>query len=110
MPGGPRQGWAPGRWHAPCSGPAGRRGEVAAWSGVRAAPSGPVATGELDTARLVAPLPLRVPNRHHWLFACGAENRLNPKIKRFEDWLVRQIAADATLEPYREKGSDRDRQ
>ena len=25
----------------------------------------------------------------HWQFACEAANRLKPKIRRFEDWLVR---------------------
>ena len=29
---------------------------------------------------------------------------MKPKIKRFEDWLVKQIYADAGLEAYREKG------
>jgi hypothetical protein len=29
---------------------------------------------------------------------------MKPKIKRFEDWLVKQIAADPALEAYREKG------
>ena len=29
---------------------------------------------------------------------------MKPKIKRFEDWLVKQINADPMLEPYREKG------
>lgn len=65
---------------------------------------GPFATEEIKTGRLVQPFALRVPHRHNWLFACNAEHRMKPKIKRFEDWLVRQIAADPALEPYREKG------
>jgi uncharacterized membrane protein YbaN (DUF454 family) len=28
---------------------------------------------------------------------------MKPKIKRFEDWLVKQVAADPTLQEYREK-------
>ena len=44
--------------------------------------------------RLVQPFPLMVPHRHHWQFACKAEDKLKPKIKRFEDWLVKQVAAD----------------
>ena len=37
--------------------------------------------------RLVQPFALKVPHRHHWLFACKAEHRMKPKIRRFEDWL-----------------------
>jgi LysR family transcriptional regulator, glycine cleavage system transcriptional activator len=65
---------------------------------------GPFASEEIKTGRLVQPFDLRVPHRHQWLFACNAEHRMKPKIKRFEDWLVKQVAADPTLEPYREKG------
>lgn len=65
---------------------------------------GPFATEEIKTGRLVQPFPLLVPHRHQWQFACNSEHRMKPKIKRFEDWLMKQIAADPTLEPYREKG------
>lgn len=65
---------------------------------------GPFATEEIKTGRLVQPFPLLVPHRHQWQFACNSEHRMKPKIKRFEDWLVKQIAADPTLEAYREKG------
>lgn len=67
---------------------------------------GPFATEEIKTGRLVQPFPLKVPHRHNWLFACNAEHRMKPKIKRFEDWLAKQIAADPSLEPYREKGTE----
>lgn len=65
---------------------------------------GPFATEEIRNGRLVQPFPLLVPHRHQWQFAASSENRMKPKIKRFEDWLVKQVAGDATLEPYREKG------
>jgi LysR family transcriptional regulator, glycine cleavage system transcriptional activator len=65
---------------------------------------GPFASEEIKTGRLVQPFELRVPHRHQWLFACNSEHRMKPKIKRFEDWLVKQVAADPALEPYREKG------
>ncbi len=65
---------------------------------------GPFATEEIKMGRLVQPFPLLVPHRHQWQFACNGEHRMKPKIKRFEDWLVKQIAADPTLEAYREKG------
>jgi LysR family transcriptional regulator, glycine cleavage system transcriptional activator len=65
---------------------------------------GPFATEEIKTGRLVQPFPLLVPHRHQWQFACNSEHRMKPKIKRFEDWLVKQIAADPSLEAYREKG------
>jgi LysR family glycine cleavage system transcriptional activator len=65
---------------------------------------GPFATEEIKAGRLVQPFDLKVQHRHNWLFACNAEHRMKPKIKRFEDWLVKQIAADPALEAYREKG------
>ena len=65
---------------------------------------GPFATEEIKAGRLVQPFGLKVQHRHNWLFACNAEHRMKPKIKRFEDWLVKQIAADPALESYREKG------
>lgn len=65
---------------------------------------GPFATEEMKAGRLVQPFDLMVQHRHNWLFACNAEHRMKPKIKRFEDWLVKQIAADPALEAYRERG------
>jgi hypothetical protein len=60
---------------------------------------GPSATEELKAGRLVQPFPLKVPHRHNSAFACNAEHRMKPKIKRFEDWLVKQIAADPRSNP-----------
>lgn len=65
---------------------------------------GPFATEEIKTGRLAQPFPLKVQHRHNWLFACNAEHRMKPKIRRFEEWLVKQIAADPALEAYRERG------
>jgi LysR family glycine cleavage system transcriptional activator len=59
---------------------------------------GPFATEEIKTGRLVMPFPLKVQHRHNWLLACNADNRMKPKIRRFEDWLAKQIAADPALE------------
>ena len=64
---------------------------------------GPFATEEIRSGRLVHPFPLRVPHRHHWLFACKAEHRMQPKIRRFEEWLVHHAAADPALAAYREQ-------
>jgi DNA-binding transcriptional LysR family regulator len=52
----------------------------------------------------VQPFPLRVQNRSQWYFACHAEHRNKPKIKRFEDWLAKQVAADPALEALKETG------
>lgn len=65
---------------------------------------GPFATEEIKMGRLVQPFPLLAPHKHQWHFACSAEHRMKPKIKRFEDWLVKQVASDPALEAYREKG------
>lgn len=65
---------------------------------------GPFATEELKSGRLVQPFPELVPHHHQWQFACNGEDRMKPKIKRFEEWLVKQVAADSSLDAYREKG------
>jgi LysR family glycine cleavage system transcriptional activator len=62
---------------------------------------GPFATEDIRTGRLVQPFALQVPHHHQWFFACKAEDRNKPKIKRFEEWLAKQVAADPTLESYR---------
>ena len=69
---------------------------------------GPFATDEIAAGRLVQPFQLLLPHRHQWQFACAAEHRMKPKIRRFEDWLVKQINADPILERYREKGKKND--
>ena len=59
---------------------------------------GPYAAEEIKLGRHEEPFPLRVEHRHHWYFACNAEHRSKNKIKRFEEWLVKQVAADPMLE------------
>lgn len=65
---------------------------------------GPFASEEIKLGRLVQPFPMRAPNRNQWYFACHSEHRNKPKIKRFEDWLVKQVAADPALEPIKDAG------
>jgi LysR family transcriptional regulator, glycine cleavage system transcriptional activator len=65
---------------------------------------GPFASEEIKLGRLVQPFPLRVPHKHQWYFACNAEHRKKNKIKRFEDWLMKQVAADPALSNYRISG------
>ncbi len=62
---------------------------------------GPFAVDEIRSGRLVQPFSLMVPHRHSWVFCCEASHRLKPKIRRFENWLVEQVAADRDLDPYR---------
>jgi LysR family transcriptional regulator, glycine cleavage system transcriptional activator len=62
---------------------------------------GPFAVDEIRSGRLMQPFSLMVPHRHSWDFCCLASHRLKPKIKRFENWLVEQVAADRDLDPYR---------
>jgi LysR family transcriptional regulator, glycine cleavage system transcriptional activator len=59
---------------------------------------GPYAAEEIKLGRLMEPFPLKVEHKHHWYFACNAEHRSKNKIKRFEEWLVKQVAADTMLE------------
>jgi LysR family glycine cleavage system transcriptional activator len=65
---------------------------------------GPFASEEIKLGRLVQPFPLRVPHKHQWYFACNAEFRKKNKIKRFEDWLMKQVASDPALSNYRMTG------
>lgn len=64
---------------------------------------GPFASEEIKMGRLVQPFALHVPHRHQWYFACRTEDRNKPKIKRFEEWLAKQVVADPSLEIYRNK-------
>jgi LysR family glycine cleavage system transcriptional activator len=65
---------------------------------------GPFAAEEIKLGRLVQPFPLRVPNKNQWYFACHGEHRNKPKIKRFEEWLAKQVAADPALEALKDTG------
>jgi LysR family glycine cleavage system transcriptional activator len=59
---------------------------------------GPFAAEEIKLGRLTQPFPLRVPHKHNWYFACSTVNRNKNKVRRFEEWLAKQIAADPALE------------
>ena len=65
---------------------------------------GPFASEEIKLGRLVQPFPLRVQHRHQWYFACALAQRKKPKIRRFEEWLLKQVAADPALGSYRNFG------
>jgi LysR family glycine cleavage system transcriptional activator len=64
--------------------------------GVAVAPRFLVA-GDLRTGRLVQPFALEVPQPRRWYLACRTERRGEPRIARFRDWLVAQIAADPAM-------------
>ncbi len=59
---------------------------------------GPFADDDVEAGRLVYPFDLAVTHRHHWTFVCSANQRLKPKIKRFEKWLIDQVEADRSLQ------------
>ena len=59
---------------------------------------GPYAAEEIKLGRLVQPFALRVPHRHGWYFASASANKSKNKVRRFEEWLVKQVAADPALE------------
>ncbi|MGI9464548.1 MAG: transcriptional regulator GcvA [Aestuariivirgaceae bacterium] len=58
---------------------------------------GPFADDDIAAGRLAYPFELTVPHRHSWQFVCSNTQRLKPKIRRFENWLAEQVAADPTL-------------
>jgi LysR family glycine cleavage system transcriptional activator len=68
---------------------------------------GPFAEEEIRAGRLVRPFALMAPHRHSWQFCCSASHRLKPKIRRFESWLLEQVAADPGLAPYRIEPAER---
>lgn len=59
---------------------------------------GPFADDDVETGRLVYPFSLTVPHQYYWSFVCGNNQRLKPKIRRFEKWLTEQVAADQQLQ------------
>lgn len=59
---------------------------------------GPFAAEEIKLGRLMQPFPLRVPHRHGWYFACSTTSRHKNKVRRFEEWLIKQVVADPALE------------
>jgi LysR family transcriptional regulator, glycine cleavage system transcriptional activator len=59
---------------------------------------GPYAAEEIKLGRLVEPFAQKIEHRHHWYFACSSEHKNKNKVKRFEEWLVKQVAADPMLE------------
>jgi LysR family transcriptional regulator, glycine cleavage system transcriptional activator len=65
---------------------------------------GPFAAEEIKLGRLIQPFPLRVPHRHQWYFACNAEHRKKNKVRRFEEWLMKQVAQDPALSMYKISG------
>ena len=58
---------------------------------------GPFADDDVKSGRLVYPFDLAVPHIHQWKFVCNKTQRLKPKIRRFEKWLVDQVAGDPSL-------------
>ena len=58
---------------------------------------GPFARDDIAAGRLVEPFAIRAPHRHWWQFACQATHRMKPAVRRFEAWLVEQVAADPEL-------------
>ncbi len=60
---------------------------------------GPFADDDVAAGRLAYPFELTVPHRHSWKFVCSGNQRLKPKIRRFEKWLAGQVAADPALAP-----------
>jgi LysR family glycine cleavage system transcriptional activator len=59
---------------------------------------GPYAAEEIKLGRLEEPFSMQVEHKHHWYFACSTEHHRKNKITRFEEWLVKQVAADPMLE------------
>ncbi|MEO6607094.1 MAG: LysR substrate-binding domain-containing protein [Aestuariivirga sp.] len=63
---------------------------------------GPFAAEEIKMGRLCQPFTLRVPHKHNWYFACQSSHRTKSKVRRFEEWLAKQVAADPALEVLKE--------
>jgi LysR family glycine cleavage system transcriptional activator len=61
---------------------------------------GPFADDDVEAGRLAYPFDLAVPHRHSWQFVCNKTQRLTPKVRRFENWLAAQIAADPEIARY----------
>lgn len=61
---------------------------------------GPFARDELRSGRLVEPFGLHVPHEHYWELVCSVEDRKEPKVRWFEDWLIEQVDLDPQIEDH----------
>ncbi len=61
---------------------------------------GPFARDELRSGRLVEPFDLKLPHQHHWELVCAEEDRDEPKIRLFENWLCEQVRLDPEIEEH----------
>jgi len=52
---------------------------------------------DLRTGRLVAPFPVEIPQPRSWYLVCRDEQRDQPPVQQFRDWLRAQIAADPAI-------------
>jgi len=52
---------------------------------------------DLAAGRLIKPFDFAVRRPGDWYFACEVNRRDEPHIRRFEDWLVEQVGADADM-------------
>jgi LysR family glycine cleavage system transcriptional activator len=64
--------------------------------GIAVAPHFMVA-GDLRAGRLVRPFAAEAKQPGRWYLACRKERATEPRIARFRDWLVEEIAADPTM-------------
>jgi LysR family glycine cleavage system transcriptional activator len=64
--------------------------------GVAVVPTFLVAS-DLRTGRLVAPFPVEIPQPRAWYLVSRDEQRDQPPVQQFRDWLRAQIAADPAL-------------
>jgi LysR family glycine cleavage system transcriptional activator len=52
---------------------------------------------DLRSGRLVAPFPIEVPQPRAWHLVCREEQRDQPPVQQFRDWLKAEIDADPTI-------------
>lgn len=61
---------------------------------------GPFARDELRSGRLIEPFSLKLPHQHDWELVYAEEDRDEPKIRQFEEWLREQVRLDPEIEAH----------
>ncbi|HAD29591.1 MAG TPA: LysR family transcriptional regulator [Rhodobacteraceae bacterium] len=67
----------------------------------------PFCARDLERGRLVKPFDISIPEPGRWYLATQKQQRPNPKLDIFVDWLLEKVKADPTMRLFRHVASDR---
>ena len=67
----------------------------------------PFCARDLERGHLVKPFDISIPEPGRWYLATQKQQRPNPKLDIFVDWLLEKVKADPTMRLFRHVASDR---